>query len=204
MSRTLTTKESLMNYAAWYAMRYLPSSNRLREALMKKTLKNDILVDSVMTEMIQYISEDRTVDGLVRMYIDQRKTRPYIEKKLCLKKFNPDIISTTLDVYSHSFTSWITYEHIIERKIHEYNSKNKSKSYIYWMLVQRYPLFKNDIKILLDETIPSEWEMIRWEYLKLCQRYDKTDKKEQQKIRQKLYTKWFPFDLIRKIIQDKD
>lgn len=37
MSRILTTQESLLNYAAWYATRYFPSLRKLREALMKKS-----------------------------------------------------------------------------------------------------------------------------------------------------------------------
>ncbi len=86
-SRILTTQESLMNYAAWYAMRYLPSIEKLRESLMKKSAKNNLLVDSVMEEMTTYISEKRTIDGLVQMYTEQGKTQLYIEQKLKTKKF---------------------------------------------------------------------------------------------------------------------
>lgn len=65
MPRILTTKDALMNYAAWYAMRYFPSLRKLRESLMKKSFNNTALVDEVMKEMGEYISEERTVDGLV-------------------------------------------------------------------------------------------------------------------------------------------
>lgn len=44
MPKILKTEESLMNYAAWYAMRYMPSFRKLEEALQKKTEGNTHLV----------------------------------------------------------------------------------------------------------------------------------------------------------------
>lgn len=45
MPRILTTEESLLNYAAWYAMRYFPSLQKLRESLMKKSMNNTRIVE---------------------------------------------------------------------------------------------------------------------------------------------------------------
>lgn len=186
MSRILTTQESLMNYAAWYAMRYLPSFQKLREALMKKSQDNGVLVESVMEEMSTYISEERTVDGLVRMYVEQSKTRPYIEQKLKLKKFGADIISMTLDLYSESFISWNAYERTITQKVHQYIEKNKSGKYIFGMLVQKYPNFKNEIHSLLDELSPDEGDVVQVELIKLSKKHDLSSQKEREKVTQKL------------------
>lgn len=204
MSRILTTKESLMNYAAWYAMRYLPSFRKLQEALMKKSLNNGSLVASVMKEMTQYISEERTVDGLVRMYIEQSKTRPYIEQKLRLKKFGDGIIMDTLESYQDSFVSWTAYEQTITRKMHEYLQKNKSKKYIFGTLSQKYPNFKDEIRELLNGSSPDETEAVQEEYTKLLKKHDTTNRKEQQKIVQKLCAKGFSYDVIRKVMRDNE
>lgn len=186
MPRILTTEESLLNYAAWYAMRYFPSFRKLREALMKKSLNNEALVASVMKEMTTYISEERTVDGLVRMYTEQGKTRPYIEQKLRLKKFEEDIITATLESYHNSFISWTAYEQVITKKMENYLQKNKSKKYIIGILTQGYPNFKNEINTLLNNVAPDETESIQREFIKLSKKYDLSHKKERQKVIQKL------------------
>jgi len=201
MSRILTTKDSLLNYAAWYAMRYFPSLRKLREALMKKSEKNESLVEAVMKEMTEYISEERTVDGLVRMYTEQSKTRPYIEQKLRLKKFDEDIIVTTLDSYQESFISWPAYEQAINRKMADYIGKNKSRKYIAGTLVQKYPIFKNEIAALLDELSPDETESVRAEFEKLSGKHDMANRKEQQKVIQKLCLKGVPYDVIKRVMK---
>ena len=203
MPRILTTKDALMNYAAWYAMRYFPSLRKLRESLQKKSFNNTALVDEVMKEMGEYISEERTVDGLVRSYIEQSKTRPYIEQKLKLKKFGEEIIISTLESYRDSFTSWTSYESTITRKMNDYLGKNKSKRYIIGTLIQKYPNFKNEITELLNGASPDETESIQRELAKLSGKYDVTDKKDRQKIMQKLCTKWFPYDAVKKVMKDE-
>lgn len=188
-SRILSTKEALLNYAAWYAMRYLPSRRKLHEALMKKTAQNTVLTEGVMNEMSEYISEERTVDGLVRMYTEQSKTRPYIEQKLRLKKFEEEIIVSILDSYQDSFLSWGGYEQTITRKIDTYLQKNKSKKYISGTLAQAYPNFKHEITLLLNEYAPDESEAVQAEYKKLTTKHDITSSKERQKVIQKLCLK---------------
>ncbi len=201
MSRILTTEESLLNYAAWYAMRYFPSLQKLRESLMKKSMNNELIVDRVMKQMSEYISEERTVDGLVRMYVEQSKTRPYIEQKLKLKKFGKEVIHSTLESYADSFVSWNAYEQVISRKLNNYLEKNKSKKYIIGTLTQKYPNFKHELIQLLEEAAPDEMEVVQQEFLKLSKKHDVTDRKEQQKIVQKLCMKGFSYDTIKKVMK---
>lgn len=156
MSKILTTESALLNYAAWYAMRYFPSLAKLRESLMKKSANNEPLVSIVMTEMGQYINEERTIDGLVRMYTEQSKTRPYIEQKLRAKKFQLDIIEATLEAYQNTFTSWDNYENIITRKIQDLLAKNRSRRHISQVLGQKYPIFKHEISSLIETIYPDE------------------------------------------------
>lgn len=203
MPRILTTEESLLNYAAWYAMRYFPSLQKLRESLMKKSVNNVLLTEKVIQQMSEYISEERIVDGLVRMYVEQGKTRPYIEQKLRLKKFGDEIITTTLESYWDSFVSWNIYEQTVTRKIHDYLAKNKSRKYISGMLVQKYPNFKWEIATFLDTVAPDETEAVREEFQKLAQKYSLTDRKEQQKIIQKLSMKGFSYDAIKKVMKEE-
>lgn len=203
MSRILTTEESLMNYAAWYALRYFPSLRKLREALMKKSAGNESIVAPVMDQMAEYISEERTVDGLVRMYVEQSKTRPYIEQKLRTKKFDDSIVITTLDTYGDSFISWNAYEQTIRGKAENYLQKGKSKKYITGTLTQKYPNFKHEIIALVGALVPDETDALHREYVKLSQKHDVADRKEHQKVVQKLYLKGFSFDDIKRVTEAK-
>lgn len=204
MSRILTTEESLMNYAAWYAMRYFPSLRKLREALMKKSGGNEGLVQSVMAQMGEYISEERTVDGLVRMYVEQSKTRPYIEQKLKAKKFAPEVIASVLEAYGESFHLWSAYEQTIRHKIDDYLQKGKSKKYIVGTLARKYVHFKNEIRELTDTLAPDEMGVLCQEFMKLSRKHDLNDRKDRQKIVQKLYLKGFSFDDIKRVMRDKE
>ena len=171
---------------------------------MKKSLNNESIVDFVMEEMTKYISEERTVDGLVRMYAEQGKTRPYIEQKLRAKKFAEDIVTATINSHKDSFTSWAAYEQVISRKVTGYLDKNKSRKYIIGTLGQKYPNFKQDIATLVDATSPDETEALQEELIKLSKKYDITNRKEQQKVIQKLCLKGFGYDAIKKVMSDTD
>lgn len=201
MPKILTTESALLNFAAWYAMRYFPSLAKLREALMKKSAANQPLVETVMKEMGQYINEERTVDGLVRMYTEQSKTRPYIEQKLRAKKFQLSIIETTLEAYRETFTSWNNYENTITRKIQDFLTKNRSRRYISGTLTIKYPIFKQEIASLIETLCPDETEAIRSEAEKLSRKHDASNPKERQKIIQKLLLKGFSYDEVKKAMK---
>lgn len=156
-----------------------------------------------MKQMGEYISEERTVDGLVRMYVEQSKTRPYIEQKLKLKKFENKVIRDTLLSYENSFVSWNAYEQVIERKLHNYLEKNKSKKYIVGTLTQKYPNFKHEIISLVNEQSPDEMEALENEFLKLSKKHDITNRKEQQKVVQKLCMKGFSYDAIKRVMRNE-
>lgn len=203
MRKILRTQESLMNYAGWYAMRYFPSLQKLREALMKKSLDNEIIVNTVIEEMSAYISEERTVDSLVRMYTEQSKTRQYIEQKLQAKKFAKDLILAILDIYKESFISWNIYEQTITQKVLSYIQKNKSRRYIIGTLTQKYPNFKQNITNLIDILFPDEIVAIEEELIKLTKKLDIKNQKERQKIIQKLSMKGFSYDRIKKVMRDE-
>lgn len=202
MPRILTKKEPLMNYAAWYAMRYLPSMQKLREALLKKSGNHTLLTEEVMAEMTTYIHEEQTVEGLVRMYTEESKTRPYIEQKLRLKKFEAGIIASVLDSYIDTFESWKEYEQVITKKISDYRDRNKSGKYIFGTLAQKYPSFKTEIAELLQETSPLEDEAVLVEYEKLCKKHDIRESKEREKVIQKLCLKGFSYDTIKRIMRE--
>lgn len=156
-----------------------------------------------MDQMSEYISEERTVDGLVRMYVEQSKTRPYIEQKLRAKKFDDDIVTATLDVYRDSFVSWNTYEQTIRGKTENYLQKGKSKKYTTGTLVRKYPNFRHEIIALMDALAPDETDALHREYMKLSQKHDSTDQKDRQKLVQKLYMKGFSFDDIKRVMRTK-
>lgn len=204
MRRILTKKEPLMNYAAWYAMRYLPSMRKLQEALLKKSGNNVSLTAEVMKEMATYIHEEQTVEGLVGMYTEQSKTRPYIEQKLRLKKFETEVIISVLDSYADIFQSWKDYEQTITKKMHDYRGKNKSSKYILGTLVQKYPNFKRQIIELLEEIAPDEEDIVRAEYAKLSKKHDVSNNKERQKLIQKLCLKGFSYDCIKRVMREEE
>lgn len=201
MIKILTTETRLMNYAAWYAMRYMPSFRKLQEVLMKKSWDNSVLVNVVSTRMQEYISEERTVDGLVRMHLDQGKTIEWVKRKLKEKLFDPEVTAKVLEEYGEWFASWNTYAQNIERKVQEFVSKGKSKQYIRWALLQKYPSFKSEIAELLEAYCADETESVLKELQKLQKKHDIGDMKERQKLIQKLCLKGFSYDLIRTVLK---
>ena len=203
MIKTITTEARLMNYAAWYAMRYMPSFRKLQEVLMKKSWSNSVLTNLVSTRMQEYVSEERTVDGLVRMHLDQGKTIEWVKRKLKEKLFDPEVTAKVLEEYAEWFASWKTYAQNIERKLQEFVSKGKSKQYIRWALLQKYPSFKNEIAELLEAYCADETESVQKELEKLLKKHDIQDTKERQKLIQKLCLKGFSYDLIRTVLKSE-
>lgn len=152
--------------------------------------------------MKEYISEERTIDGLVRMYIDNGKPRSYIVNKLREKKFDDEVMERILLEYNDSFSSYKNYEYIIQKKIKDLISLKKSRRAINMVLVQKYPLFKSEITETLVLLCSDETESIRYEIEKLLKKHDTSDRKERDKLMQKICNKGFSYDKVRKVMEE--
>jgi len=203
-SKILTTESSLLNFAAWYAMRYFPSLAKLRTALMKKSDNNEAIMANVMAEMTQYISEEKTVEGLVRMYLERGKTERYIRLKLREKQFDRVVVEAILAEYLDQISDWKTYEKTVERKIANMLEKNKSKRFIENTFSRTFSQFSSEIKILLERLCPDDTEALRAELAKLTDGHNPSDRKERERIIRKLLSRGFSYDAIRRIMQNED
>jgi len=98
--KILTTEPKLLSYAGWYVLRYMPSRAKLEQALMKKSDNTTVIVTQVMEQMEGHIREDRTIESLIRMWLDRGKTEVYMRTKFREKQFDPLVIEEILAEYS--------------------------------------------------------------------------------------------------------
>jgi len=76
--------------------------------------------------------------------------------------------------------------------------RGKSRRFIEMTLRGLYPLFTDQINILLDSLCLDEADIIRGTIQKYASQYDLGDPKSRQKIIQKLVARGFGYDLIKK------
>lgn len=201
--KTIRTAERLLKYAGWYALRYMPSRAKLREALMKKSEDDAVLVDGIMIQMDGYIAEDRTIESLVRLWLDRGKTESYIRTKLRERQFDPAIVDRILDEYRTGLSDWYTYAKNVERRIISLLERGKSRKIIELTLAREYPRFRLEIQSLLDILSPDDTASLIREIEKLSHRHDPSDPKSRDKLIRKLMMRGFSYDAVRKGLDQK-
>lgn len=201
--KILLTAEKLTNYAAWYVLRYMPSRAKLQSALMKKSDNNETLVTEVMTEMERYIHEDRTVEGLVRMWIERGKTEQYIRMKLREKLFDSDVVERILGEYSENISSFATYEKVVEQRISVLLARGKSRGFILGTLRREYPRFHEEIEQKLSDSSSGDTESLTLWLEKLSHKHDFHERTGRQKAIASLLQKGFRYDDIVRQMEQK-
>lgn len=185
------TPSRLKDYALWYYFRYYPSNARLIQKLEEKWEKED--AQKVFSEIKHFLQEDQILQSKIDNYVFRNKNYRYIGQKMREKLFPIEKVEAYLEKYKTSRKSLLS-ENFLRRKIETFKSKGKSRYYIFQKLWET----KEDREVLdtlLSEYFPDgESENILREYEKLKNKYDK------QKITQKLISKWFKYDEIKKVL----
>ena len=183
------------DYTLWYYFRYFPSVNRLKEKLNEKTQNNTELVDKIINENWNLFNDLDVLDSKVQNLLFRNKNKYYIINNLLQKKFIKEDIINTLEKYTEIGKSILT-ENFIERKILQLKQKNKSQQYIRNKLIEQ-PEDKEIVEKIISEIYKEESDnkALLFEYTKLVNK-----NLDQQKIIQRLLSKWFRYDDIKKAL----
>jgi len=184
--------QRLKDYALWYYFRYYPSNNRLLQKLKEKGSEEDSLW--VFKEIQHLTQEDEIIKAKIDNYIFRNKNYRYIKQKMREKLFEAEKVEAYLEKYIQSWES-ILDENFLRKKIEGYIIKGRSRYYIFRTLWET-KLDREKLEVLLEEYFPEgEQKNIIREYEKIKHKYDK------QKIIQKLLSKWFKYDEVKKVLQ---
>lgn len=193
MEKKLYSKDRLRDYALWYYFRYYPSNARLIQKLKEKGSSEDLSV--VYKEIFHLLQEDAIIASKIDNYIFRNKNYTYIRNKMREKLFPKDKTEAYLEKYIHSGESLLA-EDFLRKKIENFIQKGKSRYYIFTKLWET----KEDKELLnrlFQEYFPDgERENILREYEKLRNKYDI------QKITQKLISKWFKYNDIKRVLSE--
>lgn len=196
MNKEIITKHQRgKDYSLWYYFRYYPSINRLKEKLKEKTQNNTVLIENIFKEIWHLFNDLEVLDSKVQNLLFRNKNKRYIITNLTQKKFNKDDIYNTLNKYTIEWESLLN-ENFIERKVLQLISKNKSKQYIRNKLIEQ-PEDKQIVEKVLSEQFDNDIEnnSLLNEISKLSNK-----KIDHRKIIQRLLSKWFRYDDIKKAL----
>jgi SOS response regulatory protein OraA/RecX len=191
----ITTLQRGKDYSLWYYFRYYPSINRLKEKLNEKTNKNQDLINKIFNEVWHLFNDINVLESKVQNFLFRNKNKKYIITNLLQKKFLKSDIEKTLNQFTNQWESLLS-ENFIERKIYQFIQKNKSKQYIRNKLIEQ-PEDKELVENILNKIFNEDNEVnsIKKEIEKLNNK-----NLDQQKIIQRLISKWFRYDDIKKAL----
>lgn len=185
--------DRLKNYALWYYFRYFPSTNRLKEKLLEKSLDEE-LSQKVLKNISWLINEKQVIWDKIRLYLMRNKNLKYIKQKLLEKKFDKELINEILEKDFLEEWKSLLNRKSLEIKIENYKNAWKSVNYIKQKLIERAE--DRELVENILESVFENWEEmnIKKEAEKLLKKYDKP------KTIQKLIQKWFRYDDVKNIL----
>lgn len=191
----ITTLQRGKDYSLWYYFRYYPSINRLKEKLNEKTNKNQDLINKILNEVWHLFNDINVLESKVQNFLFRNKNKKYIITNLLQKKFIKSDIEKILNQFTTQWESLLS-ENFIEKKIYQFIQKNKSKQYIRNKLIEQ-PEDKELVESILNNIFNEDNEIssIKKELEKLNNK-----NLDHQKIIQRLLSKWFRYDDIKKAL----
>ena len=191
--------QRLRDYALWYYFRYFPSNKKLMMKLVEKSKLEPELAPRVFSDIEHLLEEDKIIESKIKNYIFRNKNVSYIRLKMIEKSFPRQKIEKFLveDIWIDDGS--LLNKDFLLKKIENYRQKGKSKLYIKNKLVDRKE-DKSIVEECLNEVFWDDWELkaLKKEYDKL--QLSLSIEKDKQKIIQRLLSKWFCYDDIKKVL----
>lgn len=195
MSKKITDKILLRDYALSYYFRYLPSLKRLTEKVKAKS-ETEELAREVLWEIAHFVKEEENIEVRIRYLIGRNKNARYIQTNLIQKGFSSQLVKSILYGKFIQEGKSLMSEEFLKRKILHYKEQGKSKNYIASKLIERQE-DKELINRLLEEVFKKgEKENISFWVEKLSPKYEK------KKILEKLLMKWFSYGEIKEFLEE--
>ena len=199
--------QKIVDYAIWYYLKYFPSKKALEKKLFEKFWSNSEKwkiywwiwgkeIDFILNQkMSSIIFEEEVAKSKIRNYIEKNKNFSYIKTKMFQKYFDKELVLRILREEYNFENETLLNEEKLKKQIILLKQKGKSKNYI----KNKFLEISQDKDLV--ENILSE-VFCDWELENLKKEYEKIKNKlfDKQKIFQKLFSKWFNYEDIKRVI----
>ena len=199
--------QKIVDYAIWYYLKYFPSKKALEKKLFEKFWSNsekwkiywwiwgkesDFILNQKMSSII---FEEEVAKSKIRNYIEKNKNFSYIKTKMFQKYFDKELVLRILREEYNFENETLLNEEKLKKQIILLKQKGKSKNYIKNKFLERSQ-DKDLVENILSEVFCD------WELENLKKEYEKIKNKlfDKQKIFQKLFSKWFNYEDIKRVI----
>ena len=199
--------QKIVDYAIWYYLKYFPSKKALEKKLFEKFWPNsekwkiywwiwEKEIDFILNQkMSSIIFEEEVAKSKIRNYIEKNKNFSYIKTKMFQKYFDKELVLRILREEYNFENETLLNEEKLKKQIILLKQKGKSKNYIKNKFLERSQ-DKDLVENILSEVFCD------WELENLKKEYEKIKNKlfDKQKIFQKLFSKWFNYEDIKRVI----
>ena len=199
--------QKIVDYAIWYYLKYFPSKKALEKKLFEKFWSNSEKwkiywwiwgkeIDFILNQkMSSIIFEEEIAKSKIRNYIEKNKNFSYIKTKMFQKYFDKELVLRILREEYNFENETLLNEEKLKKQIILLKQKGKSKNYIKNKFLERSQ-DKDLVENILSEVFCD------WELENLKKEYEKIKNKlfDKQKIFQKLFSKWFNYEDIKRVI----
>ena len=199
--------QKIVDYAIWYYLKYFPSKKALEKKLFEKFWSNSEKwkiywwiwgkeIDFILNQkMSSIIFEEEVAKSKIRNYIEKNKNFSYIRTKMFQKYFDKELVLRILREEYNFENETLLNEEKLKKQIILLKQKGKSKNYIKNKFLERSQ-DKDLVENILSEVFCD------WELENLKKEYEKIKNKlfDKQKIFQKLFSKWFNYEDIKRVI----
>lgn len=199
--------QKIVDYAIWYYLKYFPSKKALEKKLFEKFWPNsekwkiywwiwEKEIDFILNKkMSSIIFEEEVAKSKIRNYIEKNKNFSYIKTKMFQKYFDKELVLRILREEYNFENETLLNEEKLKKQIILLKQKGKSKNYIKNKFLERSQ-DKDLVENILSEVFCD------WELENLKKEYEKIKNKlfDKQKIFQKLFSKWFNYEDIKRVI----
>ncbi|RKW24462.1 hypothetical protein D8B46_01385 [Candidatus Gracilibacteria bacterium] len=199
--------QKIVDYAIWYYLKYFPSKKALEKKLFEKFGPNsekgkiyggigEKEIDFILNQkMSSIIFEEEVAKSKIRNYIEKNKNFSYIKTKMFQKYFDKELVLRILREEYNFENETLLNEEKLKKQIILLKQKGKSKNYIKNKFLERSQ-DKDLVENILSEVFcDGELENLKKEYEKIKNKgFDK------QKIFQKLFSKGFNYEDIKRVI----
>ena len=198
--------QKIVDYAIWYYLKYFPSKKALEKKLFEKFWSNSEKwkiywwiwgkeIDFILNQkMSSIIFEEEVAKSKIRNYIEKNKNFSYIKTKMFQKYFDKELVLRILREEYNFENETLLNEEKLKKQIILLKQKGKSKNYI------KNKLERSQDKDLVENILSEVF--CDWELENLKKEYEKIKNKlfDKQKIFQKLFSKWFNYEDIKRVI----
>lgn len=176
-----------------YLSRYAPSEKKVITYLESKNISNP-------RELLNQngYNESMMCDMWMRTFVTVGKWKKEIELKLLKKQFPKDMIVSKIENFENEIHDWDNNQLNINHQIQTLKNRWKSTRIIMSTMIAKYPYFKDEIIQLFEDS--TDDQNLEKEVQKYKNRYDITDKKNQEKMIASLLRKWFHYSDIKNFI----